>query len=565
MTHRWTIGVNHSHHESAACIMRDNEVVYATAEERLSRIKQDSSFPEQAILAAVRHAGIELGEVTAIGLSWSKPSLAARHDLRNVLRGGVKVSRWNVGGPLLRWSEARGAKGTEGRVRSLWSDRQPLVHAAGHHRAHAWSAALMNDASRSAVIVADGRGSRNSTSIWMKDGQRLTLVDRKLFPDSLGLFYARVTQYLGFVPLADEWKVMGLAPFGHAGFDLSSIVRVGEDDFRVDGRALLGRRHDDLSVLEDLCGPRRLAGDKIEDRHRDVAFAAQTAVEAAVAALCRRAVSLTGCRNVAMAGGVALNCKANGLVMREGLVDDLTVQPAAGDDGSALGAAIAAFHVSGGSGLPGPFVNMGFGHAERQEDIEAALRTFKVRYFVTDDPARAAAERLASSQVVGWFQGRAEFGPRALGSRSILADPRRTSTRDLVNEAVKFRETWRPFAPSVLEERVGEYFKGCVRAPHMIITFDATEAALEHMPAIVHVDGTARVQTVSSAANPLYARLIEVFGSLTGVPGVLNTSFNLKGEPIVNTVNDAVRTFFSSGLDSLVIGNCCVDKMAQGK
>jgi carbamoyltransferase len=429
-----------------------------------------------------------------------------------------------------------------------------------HHLTHAWSAAVMSAQSRMAVLVIDGRGARNATSTWLKENGKLTQLDRRLYPDSLGLFYMRITEYLGFQANADEWKVMGLAPFGTRGLSMDPFLAVNGDTYWVNGKALLGRTSRDVSALEAAFGPARKPDDPIEDRHRDIAFAAQERVEQAILATVRNAVRLSGCKRLALAGGVALNCKANGLILNSGLVDELVIQPAASDEGTALGAAVATQVATLGSSNLAPMVRADFGQGLDEIEIEQALLTYKLCYRRVADPAAAAAERLAAGKIVGWFQGRAEFGPRALGQRSILADPRDVGVRDRVNAAVKFREAWRPFAPSVLEEYASEYFEGCDQSPYMVLAFRALPLAVKSVPAVVHVDGTARVQTVSRSTNPLYWSLIKQFADRTGIPVVLNTSFNLKGDPIVNTAKEAVETFYTSGLDSLIIGPFCIDK-----
>jgi carbamoyltransferase len=560
----WTLGINHTLHESAACLIRDDEIVFATAEERISRIKHDSNFPTRAIQAALAAGGIEAAQLGAIGFSMPKPHVALFHDLFNVARGEVSRSRWRSASPLLSFVRASRNGGDRGRIEdALGSGVGAKTYFFSHHLAHAWSGAIMSADPRLAVLVMDGRGAREATTIWIREAGSLKLVEGKGFPDSLGLFYARITQYLGFEPLADEWKVMGLAPFGEPGFQMDTFLRVTNDDYRVDGKRLLGKSGLDLSALEAAFGPARKPDEPITDRHRAVAFAAQASVEEAVLAMARRTVRLTGSKRLALAGGVAMNCKANGLILEAGIVDDLVVQPAASDEGSALGAAVAAQLASAGEVRFVPMTNTDFGQGLDFAEIEQALTTFKLPYVPVVDPAEAAAERLATGKIIGWFQGRTEYGPRALGQRSILADPRDVRVRDRVNAAVKFREAWRPFAPSVLEEHAGEFFKGCVTSPFMILTFRALPLAAATIPAVIHVDGTARVQTVSRTVNPLYWSLISKFADRTGIPVILNTSFNLKGDPIVNTIKDAVQTFYTSGLDSLIIGPFCVDKVAR--
>jgi carbamoyltransferase len=339
-------------------------------------------------------------------------------------------------------------------------------------------------------------------------------------------------------------------------------MRCTEDTYWVDGRRFFGRTDVDRSGLEPVVGPRR-NGDEIGERHHNLARSAQDACEQAMLALLRRVTKLTGSRNLCLAGGVALNCKANGELLRSGLIDRIYVQPAAGDDGVCIGAAYAVYPELG---LPLPQQPIGhsyLGLESKNEEIEQVLKVYKLPYRRVENPSRTAAELLAKNHLVGWFQGRMEFGPRALGGRSILSDPRFAENRDRVNEAVKFREGWRPFAPSVLKERAASYFEGCTDSPYMILSYWADKSRADKIPAVVHVDGSCRVQTVERSTNPRYYALIEEFEKLTGVPVVMNTSFNLKGDPIVCAPKDAVQTFFTSGLDDLVIGDFVVSKKQE--
>jgi carbamoyltransferase len=407
-----------------------------------------------------------------------------------------------------------------------------------------------------AVIVIDGRGAWEATSMWHGDKGRLEPVHIVPFPNSLGLFYAELTHYLGFSKYSDEWKVMGLAPYGAPGIDVSGFIDPEDSPYRVNARRLLGR---DSSGIEEVLGPRRLPDADICDRHRDVAYAVQHACERAMLSIVALAAELTGCRTVCMAGGVALNSKANGRILKAGLVDELFIQPAAGDDGAAIGAAFFPY-LSPGGRLPIARMRHVYLGGSFDADAENVLRTYKLRYARLADPSKAAAELLASGRIVGWVQGQAEFGPRALGARSILADPRDPKIRDRVNDAVKFRESWRPFAPSILAEYAGRYLEDACDSPFMIITFQVRPDRREDLAAVTHIDASARPQTVEREVNPLYWALIEEFRRITGVPAIMNTSFNLRGEPIVHTPTDAIRTFFSSGMDALVIGEFLVEK-----
>jgi carbamoyltransferase len=417
----------------------------------------------------------------------------------------------------------------------------------------------MSDFEQAALMVVDGRGADEATTLWHARGSEVRLVQKYAYPNSLGVFYAGMTEMLGFQPLSDEWKVMGLAAYGKPTFDLSPLICSDQDSYRVEGGRFFGRTDFDSAKLEAIVGPRR-NGEELGEKHENLARSTQDACEKAMHALLRRATTVTGSRKLCLAGGVALNSKANGELLRSGLIDDIFIQPAAGDDGACIGAAYAVYGLLG---LPYPRKPAGhtyLGPEFSNEEIEKVLSIYKLPYTREKDVSQRAAELLAQDHLIGWFQGRMEFGPRALGMRSILSDPRKAENRDRVNEAVKFREGWRPFAPSVLIERGGEYFDDFHPSPYMILAFWANKAKAHEIPAVVHVDGSCRVQSVERSVNPRYYDLIAHFGRLTGVPVVMNTSFNLKGDPIVCTPKDAVQTFYTSGLDDLVIGDFVVSK-----
>jgi carbamoyltransferase len=353
---------------------------------------------------------------------------------------------------------------------------------------------------------------------------------------------------------------MGLAPYGEPGIDLHEFIVPEDSPYRVSTRLLIGKDGAPLAKIEKRLGPRRAPESEIGAPHKNLAFAVQDACERAMLVLARAAVAKTGCRNLCLAGGVALNSKANGKILSSGIVDRIFVQPAAGDDGVCLGAVLAPCLDAGGK-LPVHKMRHAYlGPQSSEEEIARAIETYRLRATRVSDPATAAAQMLADGKILGWFQGRMEFGPRALGARSILADPRDPEMNAKVNNAVKFREWWRPFAPSMLREVADEYIESATDSPFMILTAQVKPEKRGVIPSVTHVDGSARPQTVERDVNPLYWRLIQQFGERTGVPVVMNTSFNLRGEPIVCTPTDAVRTFFSSGMDALVMGNFVVEK-----
>jgi carbamoyltransferase len=409
----------------------------------------------------------------------------------------------------------------------------------------------------------DGRGAWEATSIWHGKNGRVEHVQTIPFPNSIGGFYSAFTEYLGFVPNSDEWKVMGLAPYGEPGVKLDEFIDAETNNgtpYRVHTKRINGGRTSAVAGIATVLGAPRVAESEIDQRHKNIAFAVQDYCERAMMSVVRAALQKTNSKNLCLAGGVALNSKANGKILASGIVENLFVQPAASDDGVALGAALAPCLDRGGRLPIRAMRHAYFGPWFDDVAIETALKTYKLRYSTLSDPAATAAQLLSEGKILGWFQGRMEFGPRALGGRSILADPRDPEMTAKVNNAVKFREWWRPFAPSMKREAAGEFVESATDSPFMILTAQVRREKQDVIPAVTHVDGSARPQTVEQTANPVYWRLIDEFGKRTGVPVVMNTSFNLRGEAIVNTPTDAIRTFFSSGMDGLVIGNFLVEK-----
>jgi carbamoyltransferase len=556
-----TLGLNYNRmHDSSACIIRDGELLFAIAEERLSRIKHDAGFPRLAIQACLEFARIRADQLEEVCFGWTTPGPGFRHDLKCLATGGLPFTYLNFLTTtvhfLSTWHQQGGAK----MFRQAFGNVKARMRFVDHHLAHAISAYAYSGFENSAVLVMDGRGAWEATSIWYGSMGRLEHVLTIPFPDSVGLFYSEFTSYLGFQRNSDEWKVMGLAPYGAPGAKLDAFIEPQTEPYRVNSKRLFGNGNGSFSGITPLLGPARAPESEIEERHKNIAYAVQDACEIAMLNVVRMAINRTGCRNLSLAGGVALNSKANGKIAASGLVDKIFVQPAASDDGVALGAALAPYLDNGGR-LPNKAMRHAyFGPEFGDAAIEAALRTYKLRYSRVNDAAEAAAELLSKGKILGWFQGRMEFGPRALGSRSILADARDPEMNAKVNNAVKFREWWRPFAPSLKKEAAAEYLEGVMDSPFMILTAQVRPEKRGVIPAVTHVDGSARPQTVEKEINPLYWRLLDEFEKRTGVPVIMNTSFNLRGEAIVHTPTDAVRTFFSSGMDALVIGSFVVEK-----
>lgn len=556
-----TLGINYSQmHDSSACIVRSGELLFAVAEERLSRVKHDARFPLLSIRACLEYVGVGAVELDEVCFGWQTAGPVFQNDLKSFLLRRWPITYLNVLASSRRflsmWHQGSGANPFE----RHFGPAKARPRFVDHHLAHAISAYAWSGFPEATVVVMDGRGAWEATSIWFGSAGRLEHVLTIPYPNSLGLFYAHFTHYLGFQAYTDEWKVMGLAPYGRPGVDLRTFIVPDDAPYRVNSRLLGSGDLDSAEAIASRLGPRRSPERDIEDRHRDVAYAVQDACETAVLNVVRMALERTRCRNLCLAGGVALNSKANGKILASGLVERLFVQPAASDDGVALGAALAPYLDARGRLPTSPMRHAYLGPAFDDAAIASALRTYKVRHTAVENPALVAAQLLSQGKIVGWFQGRMEFGPRALGSRSILADPRDPEMNAKVNNAVKFREWWRPFAPSLKREVAPDYLETIADFPFMIVTSQVRKNKQNEIPAVTHVDGSARPQTVEEPVNPLYWRLLDEFGKRTGVPVVLNTSFNLRGEAIVNSPTDAVRTFFSSGMDALVIGSFLVEK-----
>ena len=556
-----TLGINYSQmHDSSACIVREGELLFAVAEERISRLKHDAGFPKNAIRACLDFAKVRAEQLDEVCFGWQTAGPVFRHDLKCYATGKMPLTYVNGLNSTLHflsmWHQESGAK----KFVQQFGPTKARMRFVDHHLAHAISAYAYSGFDDAAVVVMDGRGAWEATTIWQGHNGKLDPVVTIRFPNSVGYFYSAFTEFLGFQPNSDEWKVMGLAPYGKPSVDLSAFIDLKAAPYRVHARQLAANGATPFSGMTTLLGPARVPESDIDDRHKDIAYAVQDACEIAMMSVLRMAIEKTRCRNVCLAGGVALNSKANGKIAASGLVEKMFVQPAATDDGVALGAALAPYLDDNGKLPNKPMRHAYWGPCFDDKAIESALRTYKLGYTQLPDAASSAAELLAQGKILGWFQGRMEFGPRALGSRSILADPRDPKMNVKVNNAVKFREWWRPFAPSLKKEAAGEYLESATDSPFMILTAQVRPEKRAVIPSVTHVDGSARPQTVEKEINPLYWRLIDEFGKRTGVPVIMNTSFNLRGEAIVHSPTDAIRTFFSSGMDALVIGSFLVEK-----
>jgi len=556
-----TLGINYSQmHDSSACLVRDGELLFAVAEERISRLKHDAGFPKNAIRACLDFPKVNAEQLDEVCFGWQTAGPVFRHDLKCYATGKMPLTYRNGLNStrhfLSMWHQESGAK----KFAQHFGPTRAKMRFVDHHLAHAISAYAYSGFDDAAVVVMDGRGAWEATTIWHGHNGKLAPVLMIPFPDSVGYFYGAFTEFLGFQPNSDEWKVMGLAPYGKPGIAMSAFIDLRAEPYRVHTTKLVANGVKPFAGNAAVLGPARVPESDIEDRHKDIAYAVQDACEVAMMRVVQMAVEKTGSRDVCLAGGVALNSKANGRIAASGTVDRMFVQPAASDDGVALGAALAPYLDDNGK-LPNQPMRHGYwGPSFEDEAIESALRTYKLHYTRLPDPASTAAEVLSLGKILGWFQGRMEFGPRALGSRSILADPRDPGMNTKVNKAVKFREWWRPFALSLKKEAAGEYLENASDSPFMISTAQVRPEKRGVIPSVTHVDGSARPQTVEKEINPLYWSLIDEFGKRTGVPVIMNTSFNLRGEAIVHTPTDAIRTFFSSGMDALIIGSYLLEK-----
>jgi carbamoyltransferase len=547
-------------HEAAAVVVESGRVVAAAEEERFSRRKFDPHFPARAIEFCLRQAGIVANDLASVGYGF---------DPRRKLLSKVAYTarRFPSSAKLFtsNWRLARRMSGIERDLRERVGYRGRVLRF-NHHLCHAASAFFASPFNAAAILTLDGAGDWESG--WWGSGKGTDIEETGSidWPQSLGHVYSAFTEYLGFEPFSDEYKVMGLAAYGEPRYldAMSEIFWASGDSYRVNldyfnfqnarpprfGRKLVERFGAPLSNTD---------GD-VPQHYRDVAASAQRQLERIVSHVARRLVERTGQRKLCLAGGVAMNSLANGRLLSEGIAEEIYVPPCASDAGVALGAAYLAHLAATGTLERHELKTAALGPEYDDAQILEAASLHKLSARKLDDPAREAARMIADGKIVGWFQGRMEFGQRALGSRSILADPRRAAMKDVVNARIKFREPFRPFAPSVLAERAPEYFEDAASNPFMTRVCNVRAHAREVIPAVTHVDGTARVQTVERASHPLYWKLIDYFRELTGVAVVLNTSFNVKGQPIVNTPAEACETFLQTALDALVCGGYLINR-----
>jgi carbamoyltransferase len=563
-----TLGINAVYHDSAACLVRDGHVVAAAEEERFTRIKHGKrplpfttwELPYHAIDYCLGAAGIELADVDQVAYSFDPHKLINGHTFQLPVEPSAFPAKQSWTSPWEPLSlayvlnaERQLVDGAPHHIKKRFLSSKTRRHwqwnFVEHHLAHEASACLAAPFDESAVMTLDGRGELATTSYGRFQGGRYERLGQVEMPHSLGLLYERVTDHLGFLQSSDEYKVMALASYGepvHAG-ELRKRIHIREGSYVIDS----------LDLVE-LFGPARSRGAPLEKRHFDIARSLQLVLEESVVQL---AAWLSGCaasQNLCLAGGVALNCVMNARIRDTGLFRNVWVQPAAGDAGTALGAAIwIDWSLTGRRAWSMEHAFLGPEYSEA--DIEAFLRRGKLAYRKPPDLADEVARLLAEDRIVGWFQGRMEFGPRALGARSILASPLTAEMQQRLNE-IKDREDFRPVAPVVLEEEAARWFTGARVSPFMLFVHDVAPDKAARIPAVRHVDGTARIQTLRRAQNPLYYDLVKAFERRTGVPVLVNTSFNTRSEPIVCTPRDAVECFWTSPIEVLAIGPFLLQK-----
>ena len=561
----YVLGINYSN-DAAAALVRDGEVLFACQEERFNRQKHYSGFPTQAIEGCLKHAGIDFDEIDEVAFFWNpgihaqsmnRSSSARRHHLEFL---------FNVPNYLLnRWHNQQQVLSMRQEIR-LENHKTLGIEYTTHHKAHAAAAFYRSNFEEAAVLIVDGYGERASTTVWQARGTTIEPVHSIDFPHSVGSLYAAFTQYLGFRANNGEGKVMGLASYGRPTpyvDKVRSLVQLTDAGFEVDlsyFSYFLERERRYNAKFTALMGPERHASQPISERHEDIAFALQQVTEEILLHLARLTLERTGQKNLCMAGGVVLNCVANTRIQQEVGFERCYFMPCAGDAGTSLGAALLVAHERGAPRVTHPetdYLGPGFDN----DAVERSLSRGGVHGSLLTDTAEVAGRAVAEGKIIGWFQGRAEFGPRSLGNRSIVCDPRRQDMKDVLNARVKFREPFRPFAPSVVAEAADTYFKtGGTPSPYMLCVYDTRDEHKATLPSVTHVDGGARVQTVRPDQNQRYYDLISAVGRHTGVSCVINTSFNIRGEPIVHTPEDALKCFFTTDMDVLFLGDWMVTK-----
>jgi carbamoyltransferase len=591
------LGISGLYHDSAACLLQDGVIVGAIQEERLTRKRHDASFPLNAIRTLLDNHGVEPHKIEHI-VFYDKPFLKFERLLETYLAFAPRgFASFRTSMPTWLSDKLFQKREIAVQLATIFGECKERLFFSEHHLSHAASAFFPSPFSEAAVLSMDGVGEWTTTSLWDGVGNSLVPLKEIRFPHSLGLLYSACTYHAGFRVNSGEYKLMGLAPYGQPRYVdalKSKVINLHEDgSFTLNmeyfnyctGLTMTSQR-----FAEDFGGPARLPEEPIQQRDIDLAKSVQVVLEDAVLLLARHLQNITGRRNLCLAGGVALNCVANGVLQRSNIYEEIWIQPAAGDAGGAVGAALGFYHLAlGGArtpqvvdGMRGSYLGTTYSDNQIREVLVACNSVFEE--LETNALVVRTAKALADGASVGWFQGKMEFGPRALGARSILADPTRAETQRTLNLQVKKRESFRPFAPSVLKESSGSWFDLKTPSPYMLLV---AEVKQEHrteiyqnshddlltrvnqcrsrIPAVTHVDYSARIHTVDKAVNPLFHQLLSVFEEITSVPILVNTSFNVRGEPIVESPFDAYNCFMDTELDAMAIGNFFLEKRKQPK
>lgn len=571
----YILGLNAYHGDSSACILKDGIVIAATEEERFRRIKHWAGFPTQAIEFCLKEAGISIQEVDFITIS-RDPSANIHKKIIHSVKNLVSVKALKD-----RLANSKKVGSVKSELSSFFNVSEDEIKAevvnVEHHRSHLASAFFASPFEESAILSIDGFGDFTSTMIATGNGNKIDVIDKVIYPHSAGIFYTSLTQYLGFSHYGDEYKVMGLAPYGEPNYteELKRVIRFTPDGlFELDTKYFKHAKEGvsmsweggDPKIesifseeLVKLLGPARMNGDELTQKHKDIATSVQRVTEELIFHILNHLQQRTGLKNICIAGGVAQNSVANGKILEKTSFEQVYIPSAGHDAGTAMGSALWLYnHIQGNERLPAVY-DAYTGYKASNDEIEACLKLNNVTYnkYSDEDLLEVVSQELVDGAVVGWYQGRAEFGPRALGHRSIIVDPTRTDAKELLNSKIKRRESFRPFAPSILEEYVSEYFEKVDKVPFMEKVYPIKPEKYKVIPAVTHVDGTGRLQTVSKGDR--YYDLISKFMEKSGVPILLNTSFN-ENEPIVNTPQEALNCYLRTEMDVLVLENFVVTR-----
>ncbi len=571
----YILGINAYHGDSSACIMHNDEIIAASEEERFRRIKHWAGFPTEAIKFCLGEAGIDITQVDYITIS-RDPSANLHKKIIHSVKNLVSVKA--LKDRLANSKKVVSVKGELAKAFNISEDSiKAEVKNIEHHRTHLASAFFASPFNEAAILSIDGFGDFTSTMIATGKGNKIEVIDQVIYPHSAGIFYTSLTQYLGFPHYGDEYKVMGLAPYGEPKYvdELKKIIIFKDNGlFELDtkyfthakeGVSMSWENGDPFiesifsKELENLLGPARQKDAELTQKHKDIATSVQRVTEELIFHILNHLQKRTGLDNVCIAGGVAQNSVANGKILERTTFKNVYIPSAGHDAGTALGGALWLYnHILEKDRLPAIY-NAYTGAKSSNEEIEACLKTENIEYirYNNEELIEKVSDALIDGKVIGWFQGRAEFGPRALGHRSIIVDPRRTDAKELLNSKIKRRESFRPFAPSILEEYVSEYFEKTDKVPFMEKVYPIRKEKHAEIPAVTHVDGTGRLQTVEKGDR--YYDLIERFRQKSGTPILLNTSFN-ENEPIVNTPKEALACYLRTDMDMLVLENCVVSR-----